>query len=398
MKKSNRQFWIVLILICIIGGYLSGPNSPFSNDNVEDLYFYKVINDVNLRDKPSSKSNIIDVLKQNELIVIVDSVNNWYNITDTNSNNGFVSKKYIKKTITNSNTSEIQPSINNKIILAIVCLGFVYFIFMRNRSKDDLKVKSVSSNKASIISKAKDPIKEKPLKSKPIKNISVSKGKPIRPLTDWPISSLQNYLNALREKGGDEKTIKFVKDLIKDKAKSLRNSKPKDQNKSKKSNVKKVTKDSSNVNTQKTIWMHLTHSKGTLFNDFEEGYEIPFFEGTDKGVEQRAQLHILYEIELPAGFDEDEDDVHNLIDWECIIAVKYIEGYLEQTNPDECFILGIDEDDYRNIESDNCYQWNGWGEDDSEVSKAKDVNEAHSIFGNYIAKFAKNKKDKYSPS
>ena len=154
----------------------------------------------------------------------------------------------------------------------------------------------------------------------------------------------------------------------------------------------------SDINTQKTIWMHLTHSKGTLFNDFEEGYEIPFFEGANKGVEQRAQLHILYEIELPAGFDEDEDDVHNLIDWECIIAVKYIEGYLEQTNPDECFILGIDEDDYRNIESDNCYQWNGWGEDDSEVSKAKDVNEAYSIFGNYIAKFAKNKKDKYSPS
>ena len=99
MKKSNRQFWIVLILICIIGGYLSGPNSPFSNDNVEDLYSYKVINDVNLRDKPSSKSNIIDVLKQNESIVIVDSVNSWYNIIDADSNNGFVSKKFITKTI-----------------------------------------------------------------------------------------------------------------------------------------------------------------------------------------------------------------------------------------------------------------------------------------------------------
>lgn len=237
--KSMRLFWIVFILICSVGAYLSGPNSPFSKDNVEELYSYKVINDVNLRDKPSSKSNIIDVLKQNESIVIVDSVNNWYNITDTDSNNGYVSKKYITKTITNSNTSEIQPSINNKIILAIVCLGFVYFIFMRNKSKDDLKVKSVSSNKASIISKAKDPKKNPLLDNKPLKNMTVSKGKPIQPLTDWPIWSLQNYLNNLREKGGDEKTIKFVKDLIKEKAKSLRNSKPKEKNKSKKSNVKK---------------------------------------------------------------------------------------------------------------------------------------------------------------
>ena len=87
--------------ICSVGAYLSGPNSPFSKDNVEDLYSYKVINDVNLRDKPSSKSNIIDVLKQNESIVIVDSVNSWYNIIDAESNNGFVSKKFITKTITN---------------------------------------------------------------------------------------------------------------------------------------------------------------------------------------------------------------------------------------------------------------------------------------------------------
>ena len=57
--KSMRLFWIVLILICFIGAYLSGPNSPFSKDNVEELYSYKVINDVNLRDKPSSKSNKI---------------------------------------------------------------------------------------------------------------------------------------------------------------------------------------------------------------------------------------------------------------------------------------------------------------------------------------------------
>ena len=239
--KSMRLFWIVFILICSVGAYLSGPNSPFSKDNVEELYSYKVINDVNLRDKPSSKSNIIDVLKQNESIVIVDSVNSWYNIIDADSNNGFVSKKFITKTITNSNTTQANPSVNNKIILIIVTLVFVYFVFIRrkSKSKDDLKLKSEGVNKASIISKANDPINQKSLKSKPIKKMNVAKGKPLTPLTDLPISSLQNYLNNLREKGGDEKTIKFVKDLIKEKAKSLRNSKPKDQNKSKKSNVKK---------------------------------------------------------------------------------------------------------------------------------------------------------------
>ena len=130
--KSMRLFWIVLILICSVGAYLSGPNSPFLKDNVEDLYSYKVINDVNLRDKPSSKSNIIDVLKQNESIVIVDSVNSWYNIIDADSNNGFVSKKFITKTITNSNTTQANPSMNNKIILIIVTLAGYIIMYSIN--------------------------------------------------------------------------------------------------------------------------------------------------------------------------------------------------------------------------------------------------------------------------
>ena len=187
-KRSGGFLGLLLvgfILICFIGGYLSGPNSPISKNNVEDLYTYKVISDVNLRDKPSSKSNIIDVLKQNESIVVLDSVNRWYNITDADSNNGYVSKKYITKAIANSNTDEPPPSINKKIILIIITIGFVYFVFIRkkSKSKDNLKVKSEGSNKASFINKAKDPIKEKPLKSKPIKNIRVTKGKPFRPIT-----------------------------------------------------------------------------------------------------------------------------------------------------------------------------------------------------------------------
>lgn len=145
----------------------------------------------------------------------------------------------------------------------------------------------------------------------------------------------------------------------------------------------------------RTIWMHITHTKGRLYNNFEEGYEIPFFDGAEKGVEQRAQLHILYEIELPSGFDEDEDDPLIHIDWECIMGLYYIDGYLEETNPDECFILGIDEDDYRNIESDNCYQWNGLGKDDSLVSKATSLDAALELFEDYISKYAKGRKDKF---
>ena len=94
-------------------------------------------------------------------------------------------------------------------------------------------------------------------------------------------------------------------------------------------------------------------------------------------------------------FDEDEDDPLIHIDWECIMGLYYIDGYLEETNPDECFILGIDEDDYRSIESDNCYQWNGLGKDDSLVSKATSLDAALELFEDYISKYAKGRKDKF---
>ena len=45
-----------------------------------------------------SKSKIIDVLKLNETVQVVDSVNGWYNITDNDLNSGYLSKKYINKT------------------------------------------------------------------------------------------------------------------------------------------------------------------------------------------------------------------------------------------------------------------------------------------------------------
>jgi len=164
----------------------------------------------------------------------------------------------------------------------------------------------------------------------------------------------------------------------------------------------------SGISETKTIYFHQTDSKGTLSNQFEEGYEIPFFEGAPKGVEQNAQRHILYEIELPEDFDEEQDDPLIDINMECIIDIRYIEGNLEETAPDKCFILGIDVDDHMNIVADDVYSFiafgeEGWstidgrlGEDDSGVSKASNSEEALIIFENYINKHAKGKKNKYS--
>lgn len=69
-----------------------------TNERIETEYFYQANTDVNLRQKPSAKSKIIDVLKLNETVQVVDSVNGWYNITDNNLNSGYVSKKHIDRT------------------------------------------------------------------------------------------------------------------------------------------------------------------------------------------------------------------------------------------------------------------------------------------------------------
>lgn len=69
-----------------------------TKERIETEYLYKVNSDVNLRQKPSNKSKIIDVLKLNETVQVVDSVNGWYNITDNDLNSGYVSKKYINRT------------------------------------------------------------------------------------------------------------------------------------------------------------------------------------------------------------------------------------------------------------------------------------------------------------
>ena len=60
-------------------------------------YQYKIKNDVNFRDKPSTNSNIIRVLKKDEIVKVSDSVNNWFKVTDDMLNVGYVSKNYVNK-------------------------------------------------------------------------------------------------------------------------------------------------------------------------------------------------------------------------------------------------------------------------------------------------------------
>lgn len=89
-------------------------NSQQTNDSVsvfDKKYQYQVLQDVNLREKSSAKSEIVRVLKQHEVIEIIDSTNNWYLIKDLNLKEGFVSKKYIYKTVL---TSDKKPK-DNKI-------------------------------------------------------------------------------------------------------------------------------------------------------------------------------------------------------------------------------------------------------------------------------------------
>ena len=143
------------------------------------------------------------------------------------------------------------------------------------------------------------------------------------------------------------------------------------------------------------IYLHQIHTKGTLVNEFTEGHEIPFFDGAPKGAEQRAQRHILYELELDDDFDKENDDPHDLINWENILEVYYIEGYVGLEPPNKCKVLNIDIDDHREIEADYAYQWNGYGEDDSGVSKAKNIDEALETFTNYMKKCAKGEKEHY---
>lgn len=106
-----------------------------TKERIETEYLYKVNSDVNLRQKPSTKSKIIDVLKLNETVQVVDSVNGWYNITDNGLNSGYVSKKYIDIITKEIKIVDEPININKKAIFLLAAVFLFNFWVFRRRSK-----------------------------------------------------------------------------------------------------------------------------------------------------------------------------------------------------------------------------------------------------------------------
>ena len=101
--------------------------------HIETEYLYQVNSDVNLRQKPSAKSKIIDVLKQNETVQLVDSLNAWYNVNNSNLNSGYVSKKYIDR-ITKVRIVKEESFMNENVIYIItgIILLLIFWVLRRN--------------------------------------------------------------------------------------------------------------------------------------------------------------------------------------------------------------------------------------------------------------------------
>jgi effector-binding domain-containing protein len=113
--------------------------------HIETEYLYQVNSDVNLRQKPSAKSKIIDVLKQNETVQLVDSLNAWYNVNNSNLNSGYVSKKYIDR-ITKVRIVKEESFMNENVIYIItgIILLLIFWVLRRNannRKREELRKK-----------------------------------------------------------------------------------------------------------------------------------------------------------------------------------------------------------------------------------------------------------------
>jgi hypothetical protein len=117
------------IIILVISIFIFGCNAK---ENIKIEYLFQVNQDVNLREKPSTKSKIIDVLRQNETVQLVDSLNNWYNVIDYDLNNGYVSKKYIDR-ISNVKIIKEDSFINENVIYIIagIILLLIFWVLKR---------------------------------------------------------------------------------------------------------------------------------------------------------------------------------------------------------------------------------------------------------------------------
>ena len=137
------------IIILVISIFIFGCNAK---ENIKIEYLFQVNQDVNLREKPSTKSKIIDVLRQNETVQLVDSLNNWYSVIDYDLNNGYVSKKYIDR-ISNVKIIKEETFINENVIYIIagVILLMIFWVLKRRskiKKEQDLRKKEQAKREA----------------------------------------------------------------------------------------------------------------------------------------------------------------------------------------------------------------------------------------------------------
>lgn len=112
---------------------------------------YNINQTVNFRENPSVKSDIIKVLEKNESIKVIDSINNWYKIIDKSNNTGFVSKRFIDKSLkpvskSNKNGFYLDP----KITISIVILLVIMFILIKTNSDQSKKLKEIEKKKKEL--------------------------------------------------------------------------------------------------------------------------------------------------------------------------------------------------------------------------------------------------------
>lgn len=129
---------------------------PFMSFGQE--YTYSINQLVNFRTAASSKSEIIRVLKKDETVKVIDSINNWYKIIDTGNNAGFVSKKFIDKNLkpiikTNKSTFDLDP----KMTISFIILALIIFFLIKKNSGQSKQLKKIKNDKKELEEKY-DPI------------------------------------------------------------------------------------------------------------------------------------------------------------------------------------------------------------------------------------------------
>ena len=127
MKKLFKGcliFFLSSIIIAIIGVSII-PSGLVSE--LDNKYQYQVLQDVNLREESSSESKVVRVLKQDEVVKLTDSINNWYLIKDENLKEGFVSKTYIYKTVLTSDKKSKDTQIG-AVFFLIMILSIVFIV------------------------------------------------------------------------------------------------------------------------------------------------------------------------------------------------------------------------------------------------------------------------------